>query len=138
MLTIRGPLARTAGDLALALKVTAGPDLEDGYRLDLPAPPRSVSGLRVAVWLDQPDISPVGDEVQDAIRAAAETLARAGASVDFGARPDLDPADADRTRRLLSDHHRQGYGAWLCTGARAEEALVTRPGPSRSAACGRP
>ena len=100
-ISVIGPLARTAGDLALALKVTAGPDLEDGYRLDLPAPPRSLVGLRVAVWLDQPDISPVDDEVKDAIRAAADTLARAGASVDFEARPEFDTADADHTYRSL-------------------------------------
>ena len=66
-----GPLARSAEDLALALRVTAGPDLEDGYRLALPAAPRSMEGLRVAVWLDQPDLSPVDVEVTGPIEEAA-------------------------------------------------------------------
>ena len=39
-ISVVGPLARSAEDLALALRVTAGPDLEDGYRLALP-PPRA-------------------------------------------------------------------------------------------------
>ena len=67
-ISVIGPLARSAEDLALALKVTAGPDLEDGYRLALPAPPTSLAGLRVAVWLDQPDIAPVDDAVTGADR----------------------------------------------------------------------
>ena len=36
-ISVVGPLARSADDLALALNITAGPDLEDGYRLALPA-----------------------------------------------------------------------------------------------------
>ena len=93
-ISVIGPLARSAEDLALALKVTAGPDLEDGYRLALPAPPRSLAGLRVAVWLDQPDIAPVDDAVTGAIEVAAEALAAAGATVDFDARPSFDVAEA--------------------------------------------
>ena len=96
-ISVIGPLARSAEDLALALKVTAGPDLEDGYRLALPAPPRSLAGLRVAVWLDQPDIAPVDDAVTGAIAAAADALAAAGAIVDVDARPAFDPADAQAT-----------------------------------------
>ncbi|MFV0307364.1 MAG: amidase [Desertimonas sp.] len=100
-ISVVGPLARSAADLALALKVTAGPDLEDGYRLALPAPPTSLKGLRVAVWLDQPDLSPVDDEVQAHVRIAAEALGRAGAKVDFTARPDFDPVAANDVYQLL-------------------------------------
>lgn len=101
-ISVVGPLARSAGDLALALKVTAGPDLEDGYRLALPAPPMGVKGLRVAVWLSEPDLAPVDDDVTAPIRAAAEALARAGAIVSFDARPGFDPAAANITYlRLL-------------------------------------
>lgn len=89
-LSVVGPLARSAEDLALALKVTAGPDLEDGYRLALPAPPRSLAGLRVAVWLDQPDISPVDASVVEAVEQAARALEDAGAIVDLDARPAID------------------------------------------------
>lgn len=101
-ISVVGPLARSAGDLAVALKATAGPDLEDGYRLALPAPPTKVKGLRVAVWLSEPGLAEVDDEVTAPIRAAAEALARAGASVSFDARPDVDPSAANATYlRLL-------------------------------------
>lgn len=96
-ISVVGPLARTAGDLALALKVTAGPDLEDGYRLALPAPPSELTGVRVAVWLSEPDLAPVDDEVVVLIEAAAKALAKAGAKVSFEARPDFDPRVANAT-----------------------------------------
>jgi len=96
-LSVVGPLARSAEDLAVALKATAGPDLEDGYRLVLPPPPRSLQGLRVAVWLDQPDISPVDAAVVEAIEQAARALEKAGAVVDFDARPDVDVHELHET-----------------------------------------
>ncbi len=103
-ISVVGPLARSAADLALALGVTAGPDelQRAGVRLALPAPPSSVKGLRVGVWLDQPDLSPVDDTVKERIAAAAAALRRAGAKVDETARPSFDPAAAhDTYRRLL-------------------------------------
>ena len=96
-ISVVGPLARSADDLALALKVTAGPDLEDGYRLALPAPPRSLSGLKVAVWLDQPDLAPVDASVMGPIEDAARALDKAGAVVDFRARPAIDIGEAHDT-----------------------------------------
>ncbi len=57
-LGVLGPLARSAADLRLALKVTAGPDsLHPGLRIDL-TDPKSVDGLRVAMWPNDP-IAPV-------------------------------------------------------------------------------
>lgn len=104
-IAVAGPLARTAGDLALAMRVIAGPD-EDraiAWRLHLP-PPRatSVREYRVAVWTDDP-ACPVDDEVRERILAVAGSLAKAGAKV-HEAKPDLDLADASRTflRLLLS------------------------------------
>lgn len=96
-ISVVGPLARSADDLALALKVTAGPDLEDGYRLVLPAAPTSLAGLRVAVWLDQPDLAPVDAVVIGPIEDAARALEKAGAKVDFGARPQIDIGEAHAT-----------------------------------------
>lgn len=100
-ISVIGPMARSADDLALALKLTAGPDLEDGYRLALPPPPTSLGGLRVAVWLDQPDLAPVDEAVMAPIEAAARALAKAGADVDFDARPGFDPREAHATYRQL-------------------------------------
>ena len=94
-LGVLGPLARSAQDLDLALRVTVGPDELNaaGLRYELPAPPKSVAGLRVAVWLDQPGAD-VDDAVQGPIRAAALALRKAGAKVSFTARPAFDPMAA--------------------------------------------
>lgn len=94
-LSVVGPLARSAADLALALKVTAGPDALNarGVVYALPPPPKSLKGLRVAVWLDEP-IAPVDDTVKTRVEAAARALAKAGAKLDFRARPAFDPAQA--------------------------------------------
>lgn len=97
-----GPIARSADDLALALKATIGPDLltASGVRYVLPAAPKSLKGLRVAVWLDDP-LAPVDDAVQAPIKAAAEALRKAGAKVDFKARPAFDAQQAHRTFMVL-------------------------------------
>ncbi len=101
-LSVIGPLARSAGDLGLALKLTAGPDLLSarGLQYKLPAPPKALKGLRVGVWLDEP-IAPVDDSVKARVEAAARALARAGAKVDFKARPDFDPLQAHRVYLTL-------------------------------------
>jgi amidase len=78
-----GPMARTADDLALALKVLSGPEGRDatGYRLALP-PPRHdrLSGYRVFVLTQHPTAT-ADDEVVDAIDTLAAKLEKAGASV---------------------------------------------------------
>jgi amidase len=101
-LSVIGPLARSAGDLALALKLTVGADDLNarGMVYKLPPAPKSVKGLRVAVWLDQ-DIAPVDDSVKTRIEAAARALAKAGAKLDFKARPAFDPAHAHRVYAML-------------------------------------
>ena len=102
-LSVIGPLARSAGDLALALKLTIGADdlSARGTHYRLPAPPQSVKGLRVAVWLDEPSIAPVDGSVKQRIEAAARALAKAGAKVDFKARPSFDPLQAHRVYLML-------------------------------------
>lgn len=101
-LSVIGPLARSAQDLAVALELTQGPDLltSSGVSYRLPAPPRELKGLRVAVWLDHP-LAPVDDSIQAPIRAAAQALRKAGAKVDFEARPAFDPASAQATYEML-------------------------------------
>ncbi|HRE00220.1 MAG TPA: amidase family protein, partial [Ilumatobacteraceae bacterium] len=118
-ISVVGPLARSAGDLALALRVTAGPDLEFGYRLDLPAPPTSVKGLRIAVWLREPELGPVDEEVVAPIEAAAKALAQAGAKVSFTARPAFDP-------RAAHDTYMQILMAAMSTGVPDFAAMVRR------------
>ena len=102
-LSVVGPLARSAADLGLALKLTVGADDLNarGMVYRLPAPPKSVKGLRVAVWLDEPTIAPVDDSVKQRIEAAARALAKAGAKLDFKARPAFDPLQAHRVYMML-------------------------------------
>jgi amidase len=91
-----GPLARSAGDLALALSIMAGPDPIDaaGWRLAL-APPRQkrLRDYKVALMLDAP-VSAVDREVQDRLRALADFLRRQKATVDERARPAIDTREA--------------------------------------------
>jgi amidase len=91
-----GPMARTAGDLALALDVLAGSDaLDSTAKLALAKGPKSPKGLRVAVWAEDP-ATRTDPEVTRALLAAGHTLEKAGAIVDTEARPVLDPGEAFR------------------------------------------
>lgn len=91
-LAVCGPLARSAGDLSVALDIMAGPAPREatGWRLELPAGDISdLSKLRVAVWHTEA-IAPVDTETRDRVQQVADTFARLGAKVDDQARPDFD------------------------------------------------
>jgi len=87
-----GPFAITVADAALGLEVIAGHDPMDSTSLDRPAPSllatldAGVSGLRVGIVAD---FLSEGSECGDAVVAAAEALAVAGAKVDQVRIPDL-------------------------------------------------
>jgi amidase len=95
-ISVAGPMARDASDLALALDLLAGPSAEraTAWRLQLP-PPRheSLRGCRVAAWLDD-EACAVDTEVLERHRALVDTLRRAGAVVDEKARPAFGFAEA--------------------------------------------
>lgn len=98
-LAVAGPMARTVDDLELALDVLAGPDDWEGTAWDLQLPParhERVEDYRIAVWLDEPS-APIAAEIRELIVGAAESLAEAGARVDFDARPDFEFDYASRT-----------------------------------------
>jgi amidase len=82
-LAVVGPMARSAGDLALALDVTAGPDDADAiaYRLALP-PPRhaALADFRVLV-VDRHPLLPTSDVVRAALDRLADGLRKAGCTV---------------------------------------------------------
>jgi amidase len=59
-----------------------------------------VKGLRVAVWLDEPGAS-IDESIRAPIHDAAIALHRAGAKVDFAARPNFDPQGANDTYLTL-------------------------------------
>ncbi len=91
-LSVCGPLARSAEDLATTLDIMAGPTKREatGWRLALPEPGfKSLADLRVAVWPTD-DIAPVSAETQARVTMVAEALARLGATVSDTARPDFD------------------------------------------------
>ncbi|MBV1701590.1 MAG: hypothetical protein KGQ46_07185 [Hyphomicrobiales bacterium] len=91
-LGVAGPIARSALDLELVLKVIAGPINARGPEFMPPARAKSARDLKIAVWLDEPSAA-VDDEVRTSVQMAARMLAQAGANVDWKARPDFDFED---------------------------------------------
>ena len=83
-LSVIGPMARSADDLALLLDVIAGPDpIEDGigYRLALPGPRHTtLDGFRILVLDSHPSL-PTAANVRAAIETLATGLTKAGAKV---------------------------------------------------------
>lgn len=95
-IAVVGPLARSAEDLALALKATMGADDIDGtgWRLALPRPRwKKAAELRVAVMLTHATAD-VDASVQQCIDEVARFLEAEGARVDRQARPAIDPFEA--------------------------------------------
>ncbi len=86
--TVIGPLARTVGDLALALELIAGEDGVDPSVAPVPLRPfpAPVSGLRLAYHHALPETG-VDPEIVAAVRRAASTLERAGCLVREEAAP---------------------------------------------------
>ena len=103
-LSVAGPLARSADDLALLLNILAGPNrLESvAWRLDLPRPRREkLKEYRVALWLDEAAF-PLDDAVRTALLGAVDALRKADVAIDESARPAFKLIDAFRTyTRLL-------------------------------------
>lgn len=98
-LSVVGPLARSADDLALALDVIAGADElnSPGWKLNLPEPRyNSLRDFRVAI-IPTHDISPVDKAITDRITEVAGVLARAGAKVSDTARPDFSLSESYHT-----------------------------------------
>ena len=92
-----GPLARSADDLEISLKLISQPDRLSarGIKIVLEKPKAEVRKLRIAVLATAPNAE-VDDSVQAGIAAAAEAFAKKGAKVSDKARPDIDLAEAHR------------------------------------------
>ncbi len=105
-LAVVGPMARSAGDLVLALEATAGPDGPDavGYRLGLPAPRHTrLRDHRVLVLDTHPAVA-TAPSIQAALGGVADRLAKAGCRVGRGSPhlPDLTEILATFVELLLS------------------------------------
>jgi amidase len=97
-ISVIGPMARSADDLALGLEVMAGADAIDGagWRLELPPPRRkALKEYRVAIMLNDPN-SDVDREVQDVLQSLADFLTKSGARVSDRARPVIDTGEVAR------------------------------------------
>lgn len=102
-ISVVGPMARHAEDLALAMQVLAGPDVlqEAAWRVELPPPRhRRLGEFRVAVWTHSP-LCEIDASVGERFAAAASALASAGAAVDEHARPPFDDGEHHRLFMLL-------------------------------------
>ncbi len=85
-LPVAGPLARSADDLLLALKVLAGPAPEDAvaYEWTLPrARKKTIREYRMRYVLEHP-MCPVTAEVKKRIQTAVDVLRKAGAGIEEG------------------------------------------------------
>nr|WP_281414098.1 amidase family protein [Rhodoblastus sphagnicola] len=99
-LGVAGPLARSAGDLELALSVIAGPVNASGPAFLAKPRRRRPGDWRVALWLD-PNFAPVDAEVEQGVLHAADLLREAGARVE-PAKPDFAFAEAVEIYALLN------------------------------------
>ena len=109
---VSGPLARTIGDLRIALAAMSGRDMRDPWWVPAPlqGPP---TALRAALCLE-PDGLATAPEVKRAVAEAGLRLERAGWTVEEVATPPLrEPAEL-QTRLWLGD----GYAAQLATAER--------------------
>src|SRR6266478_5864220 len=102
-ISVVGPMARHAEDLALAMHVLAGADgpQEAAWRVELPPPRhRRLGDFRVAVWT-QSALCEIDASVGERFAATIAALSAAGASVDPKARPPIDDEAHHRLFMLL-------------------------------------
>jgi amidase len=91
-ISVPGPLARSADDLAIVLGAVAGPDEIDGvgYRLQLPEPrPKKLRDFRIAL-IDNDAVGEVDAEIRGQLETLGKFLEREGAKIERDARPDID------------------------------------------------
>jgi amidase len=96
-ISVIGPLARSADDLAIALDVMGGAEpIECGWQLALPAPrATTLKDMRVAVMTEHP-LCKVDSAITTRLSELADFLRREGATVSMTARPDFDLAHGHR------------------------------------------
>jgi amidase len=95
-ISVAGPLARSAGDLALMMEHLAGSDGAETRAVTISLPPtrqKKLKDFRVAVMLTDP-VSEVDQPVQDMIAALAEFLGPRVKSLSMAARPDFKAREA--------------------------------------------
>ncbi len=102
-LSVAGPMARSADDLAAALRVVGG---QDGYesaawKWSLPAPRhRQLKDFRIGIPQDD-SICPVSSDVKAVLETALGVVRKTGAKIDRGWPQGVDPAASLETYRTL-------------------------------------
>ena len=120
LMTVAGPMARTAQDLRLLFQTLAGYDALDPFSTPVPLRPPVVEDVRIGVWEQFYSVA-VGDEVRAAVRKAAGLLQQCGFPCDEFAPHGLERAPnvwgflfsdwpAPATRRFVEG--RQGDAHW--------------------------
>ncbi|MBO6555392.1 MAG: amidase [Pseudomonadales bacterium] len=102
-ISVIGPLARSAQDLALVMEIVGGSDElhNPGWTLELPKPEKkNFSEYKIAVWLDD-DMAPVDKSVQERVMRVAQLAKDGGAEIDFDARPAFTSQDTHHTYESL-------------------------------------
>ncbi len=137
-ISVLGPMARSPGDLALALEAAAGPDEHEavGYRLSLPAPRHAqLKDYRVLI-LDQHPLAPTAGSIRAAIDGLADQLRAAGCTVGRSSPllPDLAEITALFIELLLSIFSADAPEEAYAQARAAADRLATAADPLTSAA----
>jgi amidase len=100
-LAVAGPLARSAEDLDLSVRLLKGPGrLDHAVRVELHAPQLKLQDYRVVVWPSDSQ-SPVQGQIADRCQSIADRLAALGVQVSDRARPAFEAAHAAAVYRKL-------------------------------------
>ncbi|MBT4492841.1 MAG: amidase [Gammaproteobacteria bacterium] len=102
-ISVIGPLARSAEDLALVMDIVGGADEMHvpGWSLDLPvAKSSNFADYRIAVWPND-ERAPVDQSVSARVLKVAELAETLGATVDYDARPEIDATESHRIYESL-------------------------------------
>ncbi len=102
-LSVIGPLARSAADLKLALKIFGGPDPNDAIAYSWNLPPSRGSRLsdyRIGYVFDDP-LCPVISEVKELLIQAVNALRERGAELEEGWPSGVNPSSQYETYRFL-------------------------------------
>lgn len=102
-LGVMGPLARSAADLKLALKVFGGPDPDEAIAYSWTLPPSRgthLSDYRIGYILDDP-LCPVIPEVKEVLVKAIEAFHKNGAKLEEGWPSGVNPSGQYETYRFL-------------------------------------
>ncbi len=131
-LEVKGPLARSAADLKLALEILGGPDEEEAvaYRWTLPsARGERLADYRIGYVLDHPHAA-VSSDVKAVLSETVESLRKAGARLEEGWPEGADPIkQCDTYLYLLEvwipwDMNGDGVGTWDASHADVQAALT--------------